>query len=316
MQVNDNGSALAPAELPQPKPSPGEVLIRVHAAGVTPTELMWSPTTQTKDGGQRKGAVPGHEFSGTIAALGSDVKSLQVADEVYGMNDWFADGATAEFCVTVPSSIAPKPKSLSHQEAATVHIGALTAWQGLFDRAKLQRGERVLIHGAAGAVGIFAVQLARRAGAHVIATASAADIAFLRQLGAREVIDYRGERFEQKAINIDVVFDAVGDDTLARSWQVLKPNGRLVTIAASSESASDSRASDSRTSDLRTKDAFFIVEPEREQLVEVASLIDSGELSTFVGAAVPLEQAGAAYRREIAATGKGKVVVSIPAITG
>src|SRR5262249_787889 len=162
MRLNDavDGPLLVAATLTQPQPADGELLIRVRAAGVTPTELLWYPTTHTKQGGVRTSAVPGHEFSGVIAVLGKGANDFSVGDEVYGMNDWFADGATAEFCLTQPQNIALKPKALTHELAATVPIGALTAWQGLFDRAKLQSGERVLIHGAAGAVGLFAVQLA------------------------------------------------------------------------------------------------------------------------------------------------------------
>jgi NADPH:quinone reductase-like Zn-dependent oxidoreductase len=308
MQVNRSatGPVLLPAALPQPEAAAGEVLINVRAAGVTPTELIWYPTTHNKDGSDRRNAVPGHEFSGIIAALGTGVEGFRVGDEVYGMNDWFADGATGEYCLTVPAFIALKPKSLSHELAATVPIGALTAWQGIFERAKLQPGERVLIHGAAGAVGIFAVQLARQQGAQVIATASGRDADFVTQLGASLVIDYRSSRFEEIARDIDVVFDAVGGETLARSWQVLKPGGRLVTIAASSESASDPRV----------KDAFFIVEPNHEQLAEVAGQLDAGRLKTFLGGVLPLERASEAYDRSIitasiTAEDHGKVVVAL-----
>jgi NADPH:quinone reductase-like Zn-dependent oxidoreductase len=133
------------------------------------------------------------------------------------------------------TSIAAKPSRLSHLEAATVPIGALTAWQGLFERAKLKTGERILIHNGSGAVGVFAIQLARRAGAHVITTASARNSDFLSQVGANEVIDYRMDRFEDRARDLDVVFDAVGGETLKRSWSLLKPRGRMVTIAAKSE---------------------------------------------------------------------------------
>ena len=135
---------------------------------------IWYPTSHTKTGEKRTAAVPGHEFSGVIAALGADVEGFEVGREVYGMNDWFADGATAEYCLAQPAAVAPKPPRLTHIEAASVPIAALTAWQGLVERARLQPGESVLIHGGAGAVGLFAVQLARLRGAHVIATASAA----------------------------------------------------------------------------------------------------------------------------------------------
>src|SRR5262249_43402400 len=157
------------------------------------TERGWHPTSHTKSGEPRIGAVPSHEFSG---------------EAVFGMNDWYADGALAEFCVTRPEWIAPKPRTLSHIEAATVPISALTAWQGVFDPAKIRAGERLLVHGGAGSVGAFVVQLARRAGARVTATASARNIEFVKSLGAERAIDYRTE---QAAGEFDVVFDTVGN---------------------------------------------------------------------------------------------------------
>jgi NADPH:quinone reductase-like Zn-dependent oxidoreductase len=305
MRVNNRQSSLAlvPAALPQPKPGDSELLIRVHAAGVTPTELLWYPTTHTKEGGARTSAVPGHEFSGVVAALGKGANSFKVGDEIYGMNDWFADGATAEFCLTQPQHVALKPKGLTHELAATVPIGALTAWQGLLDRAKLQTGERVLIHGAAGAVGLFAVQLAHLHSAYVIATASGRNSEFLKKLGADGVIDYKTSRFEDEVEKVDIVFDAVGGETLDRSWNVLKPGGRMVTIAADSEG----------TADQRVKDAFFIVEPNQKQLLEVAKLLDAGTLKAFVNAVVPLDEATVAYSRAVRAErGFGKVVIAVP----
>jgi NADPH:quinone reductase-like Zn-dependent oxidoreductase len=159
MQVNkaDQGPVLIPVELQKPEASLGEILVHVHAAAVTPTELLWYPTTHTKSGTARTRAVPGHEFSGAITEIGKDVQDFEVGDEVYGMNDWFADGAIAEFCITLPQNIARKPATLSHEAAAAVPIGALTSWQGLIGRARLERGERVLIHGGAGAVGLYGV---------------------------------------------------------------------------------------------------------------------------------------------------------------
>jgi NADPH:quinone reductase-like Zn-dependent oxidoreductase len=255
-----------------------------------------------KGRGNTRQPVPGHEFSGIVTALGNDVKGFNIGDEIYGMNDWFVEGATAEFCLTQPQSIALKPKSLTHELAATVPIGALTAWQGLLDRAKIQAGERVLIHGAAGAVGLFAVQLAHLQGAYVIATASERNTEFVKQLGADEVINYENSHFEQRVEKVDVVFDAVGGETLARSWSVLNQGGRMVTIAGDSES----------TTDQRVKDAFFIVEPNHEQLREAAKLIDVGTLKTFVGAIVPLEQASDAYAKHGSVRhGHGKVVIAV-----
>jgi NADPH:quinone reductase-like Zn-dependent oxidoreductase len=296
------GQGLQPANPPQPVPGPGEVLIQVHAAGVTPSELDWYPTTRTRSGTTRTLAIPGHEFSGVIAALGAGVTQFALGDAVYGMNDWFQDGATAEFCLAKPEWLAPKPARLTHQEAATVPISALTAWQGLLTRAKINAGDRVLIHGGSGAVGLFAVQLAHLHGAHVTATVSARNAALVRELGAQTVIDYHTERFEDRASGMDIVFDTVGGETLERSWNVLKPGGRMVTIASTVESSTDPRA----------KEAFFIVEPNHDQLVEVGQMLDAGKLRTFVNAVVPFEDAPAAYADQIAdKRGYGKVVISV-----
>src|ERR671936_420474 len=264
MLLSDSAQApvLIEENVPQPQPQRGELLVRVYAAGVTPTELLWYPTTHSKNGERRSRAIPGHEFSGVIAAVGGETVGFEIGQEVYGMNDWFAEGAMAEYCVTQPSSVAHKPPRLTHVEAASVPIGALTAWQGLFDRARLQAGEHVLVHGGAGAIGIFAIQLARFRGAHVVSTASAQNLAFVSGLGAEQVIDYRATRFDEKLSEIDVVFDTVGGETLQRSWSVLKPGGRMITIAAESEA----------TADDRVKQAFFIVEPNHEQLTQIGNL--------------------------------------------
>jgi NADPH:quinone reductase-like Zn-dependent oxidoreductase len=304
-RYNDSPGApgLFQAEAEVPKPGPFELLIRVHAAGVTPTELLWYPTTHRKSGEPRSQAVPGHEFSGVVAGVGAKVDApFEAGQEVFGMNDWFADGATAEFCCTLPSAVVPKPVGLSHIEAASVPIGALTAWQGLFERAGLRAGERVLIHGGSGAVGVFAIQLARQRGADVLTTASAQNRDFLVGLGARQVIDYRTERFEDVANGVDVVFDAVGGQTLTRSWAVLGPGGRLVTIAADSEGASDER----------TKQAFFIVEPKQDQLRVIAEQLDAGRLRPVVESVVPFAQAGWAYTRPpTERRGCGKAVIAV-----
>jgi NADPH:quinone reductase-like Zn-dependent oxidoreductase len=293
---------LAPAEVETPQPQRGEVLIRVHAAGVTHTELLWQPTTHTKSGENRRHAIPGHEFSGTISAVGAGADGT-VGEEVFGMNDWYAQGATAEFCCAPPSAIAPKPARLTHLEAASVPIDALTARQGLFERARIQADERVLIHGGAGAVGVFAIQLARRCGAHVLTTASGRDRDLLLRLGAQQVIDYHTERFEEVARNVDVVFDAVGGSTLQRSWGVLGPDGRLVTIVSTVHSADDER----------TKQALFFVEPNRSQLCDIAAMLDAGQLQPIVGTVLPFAQAAAAYGREPVRNGRppGKTVVRV-----
>lgn len=299
LQDRSGPSGLAYEDAAQPEPGEGEVLVRVHAAAVTPTEMLWAPTSTTRTGEPRPlPIIMGHEFSGQIAALGAGVTGLAPGDPVFGMNDWFRDGAQAEYCVARAEEVARKPGSLDHLHAGVTPISALTAWQGLIERAGLRAGQTVLIHGASGAVGLFAVQLACRRGARVIATASTGNLDFVRELGASDVIDYRATRFDEMVREVDVVFDTVGGETLARSWDVLKPGGKLVTIAASEEQAHDPRV----------RAAFFIVEPRRAQLEDVARLIDAGALRPVVGAVFPLVQVRAAYEHK---PPRGKVVLRV-----
>ena len=291
------------AEAPVPSPGAGQVLIKVHAAGVIPTELLWYPTTHRENGDPRLHAVPGHEFSGVVAGMGEGTAGFAPGDEVYGMNDWFWEGAMAEYCLAVPSSIAMKPRSLSHIEAATVPISALTAWQGLFDRAAIQPGERILVQGGGGAVGLFVVQLAHRHGAYVIATVSREDVSFVQALGADQVIDYKASNFEDGLGSVDVVFDTVGGAIGERSAAVLKPNGRLISIAAGSEVSTNARA----------RAAYFIVEPKQAQLMEIGRLLSEGRLKTFVKGVIPFSDAGLAYTGAVPEKRTaGKLVVELP----
>src|SRR4030095_17070924 len=261
----------------------------VQAAAGIPPSPSWVPTWTTTAGEPRPlPVIPGHEFSGEIAALGVGVGDVGMGDLVYGLNDWYRDGASAEYCVARVADFAHKPASVDHVHAAATPISALTAWQGLVERAGLAAGQRVLIHGAAGGAGTLAIQLARWRGAQVTGTASAANLDFVRSLGADEVIDYRAQRVEDVVRDVYVVFDTVGGETLERSWGVLKPGGRLVTVAASGE----------RTTDERVRAAYFIVEPSRTQLTEIARLIDGGALRPVVGDVFPLAEARQAYQHK------------------
>jgi len=295
-QFNSQQQQWRQAEVPTPQPAPGEVLIRVAAAGVTPTELLWYPTAHTKTGEPRPWAVPGHEFAGTVATIGQGVDAFRIGDAIYGMSDWFADGATAEFCITRPEWIAPRPPTLSVEAAAVTPIGALTAWQGLFERAKVRAGERVLVQGGSGSVGSFAVQLAHAAGATVVATASEHNADWLRELGAHVAIDYRHPE-TMPAEQFDVVFDTVGGETLARGWDLLRPDGRMISIAADQEGSRDER----------NKAAFFIVELNGDQLRKISERLDRGELKVSPGTITPFDAAPEAYSGKSAARGKGVV---------
>ena len=276
-------------DAPKPIPKGSQVLVQVYATAITPTEFDWYPTFHTPEGGMRPfPIILGHEFSGVVEAVGSDCTDVQVGGPIYGLSDWFIDGAQAEYCLTIPANIAPKPVTLEHTQAAAVPISALTAWQALIDRAHLSIGQRVLIHGAAGGVGSFAVQLARHQKAHVIATASAANTDLVKALGADEVIDYRITPFETVVGDVDVVLDTIGGNTRDRSWGILRKGGQLVTIAADSEGLKEQRV----------RDAFFIVEPNRNQLVNIAHLIDTGVLRPAVGAVFSVENFRQAYEQK------------------
>ena len=301
LNAKSGPEGLTLAELPQPQPGDGEVLVRVHATAITPTELQWQPTFTARSGQPRPfPIVLSHEFSGVIAEVCGDAGDFAVGDEVYGMNDWFSNGAQAEYCVAPATMIAPKPRSLDHAQAAVVPISALTAWQALMVRSRLGQGQTILIHGAAGAVGLFAVQIARDAGARVIATASASKREWIKSLGANEFIDYHATRFEDVLREVDVIFDTQGGETLARSWSVLKPGGSLVTIAAQSEQATD----------CRTREAFMLVEANRGQLSAISSIIDHRRCKVFVAAEFPLAMASEAYAAA-ARGGRGKTVLDV-----
>jgi NADPH:quinone reductase-like Zn-dependent oxidoreductase len=284
----------------RPVPRAGEVVIRVQAVGVTPGELAWYPTTHNRDGSRRSDVIPIHEFAGMVMEVGEGVRDFVLGEDVFGMNDWFSQGALAEYCVARPEQLARKPRSLSFAEAAAVPISALTAWQGLVERARVREGETVLIHGGAGGVGSFAVQLAKLGRAHVITTASERNRSFLMQLGADDVIDYHAQNFAKLVSKVDVVFDTVGGETLARSWDLLAPGGRMVSVSSNSENVDDER----------TKKAFFIVEPNGDQLTKIAELLDQGRLHVVVDAILPCTQADRAYTGNVVPRlGRGKVVI-------
>jgi NADPH:quinone reductase-like Zn-dependent oxidoreductase len=291
-------------DVPQPHPGQGEVLVRVYATGVIVNELRWDETYETKAGSKRVLPIPGRDFSGVVEEVGPGVTMLTKGSQVYAMMDYGRDGAEAEFTIALPSELAPKPRTLDYVQAAAVPLSALTAWQALFEHASLVAGQTVLIQGAAGGVGVFAVQLAHWAGVHVIATASVRNRDFLLELGANEVIDYTTTRFEDVVHDVDLVFDTVGGDTLQRSWQVIKPGGALVTIVSPRPSFEKAKAPGIRP-------FWFIVEPNRDELIQIGSLIDAGHLRPIIDTVFPLAQARQAYEQGARGHTRGKIVLRV-----
>ena len=295
--------ALVYEDAPIPALQPGDALVRVHAASISPAEFTWH-IYETPDGRSRLPTIPSHEVSGVVAAVAPDVRDVEVGDAVYGLTDFFRDGGAAEYVAVRAAELAPKPRSLDHASAAATPLSALTAWQALFDHARLTPGQRVLIHGAAGGVGSFAVQLARWRGAHVIGTASARNVDFVHKLGADDVIDYRVTPFETVAQHVDVVLDTIGGTTTEKSWSVLRPNGLLVTIVRQPSEWTAGRAA---------RGLFFVVEPRRTQLNELSRLIDAGMIRPIVEAVLPLDRAREAYERGIREHPRGKLVLTVAA---
>jgi NADPH:quinone reductase-like Zn-dependent oxidoreductase len=291
---------------PRPEPAQGEVLVAVHAASITSDELTWDATWTDRlepGGDDRTPIIPSHEMSGVVAATGPGVAQVQVGDEVYGLIPFVRDGAAAEY-VTVPADVlAAKPTTIDHDAAAAVPLAALTVWQALTDHASLRAGQHILIHGAAGGVGSFAVQIAADLGARVTATAGGRDKDFVTNLGAHEVIDYANERFEDHVDDVDVVLDMVGGETQDRSWSVMRPGGVLVSVFAPPD------AEQAAAHGVRA--AFFIVEPNRAQLQAITRLIETGRLTPRVDRVVSLADTRAAYESLRTEHRRGKVVIHV-----
>jgi NADPH:quinone reductase-like Zn-dependent oxidoreductase len=290
-------------EVPKPEPRAGEALVRVHAAGITPTELDWPETWADRNGHDRTPIIPSHEVSGVVEELGHGVTHVVAGEEVYGLVPFENDGAAAEYVAVRARDLAPKPATLDHGGTAALPLSALTAWQAFTEQAHVQAGDHVLVHGGAGGVGAFAVQIAKVLGARVTATASAGDIEYVRSLGADTVIDYRAAPFEEVVSAVDVVLDPIGGRTTEASIGVLVEGGRLITLAAPpTVTLPEARRLSAR---------FFIVEPVRSQLVELARLVDEGRIRAEVAAVFPLEDFAAAYEFARTTRRHGKVVVQV-----
>jgi NADPH:quinone reductase-like Zn-dependent oxidoreductase len=292
-------SGLVLEEAPEPRPMFCEVLVKVAACGITHNELDW-PIWTCRAGHQRTSVIPGHEVSGVVAALGFGTAGLAVGDEVFGLTDQLRDGAAAEYVAVEARNLALKPRTVDHVHAAAVPRAGLTAWQGLFDHGQLAKGQTVVIHGAGGAVGSTAVQLARWAGAGVIGTGRGHSRPLVTELGADRYIALDAGRLDDVAGQADLVFDTIGGEVIGRSPALLKPGGRLVTIKA------DAQLPASRD-DIST--VVFIQESSRAQLAELARLVDQGHLRPQVGAVYPLARAVEAYRAKAAGGIPGRTIL-------
>jgi NADPH:quinone reductase-like Zn-dependent oxidoreductase len=290
-------AGLSLTEMPYPHAAENDVIVQVHAAGFTPGELDWPGTWTDRAGRDRAPSVPGHDLSGVVVELGYGTTGLTVGQRVFGLSDWTRNGSLAEYTAVEARNLAPLPADIEHSAAAALPVSGLTAWQGLFDHARLAKGQTVLIHGAAGAVGSVAVQLSRELGARVIGTGRAADRDTVLGLGADAFLDLQADRLEDAA-EVDVVLDVIGSDILDRSAALVRAGGTLVTITEPPRvPPKDGRA------------IFFVVEPDRGQLADLAQRVRDGRLKPRVGAVRPLAEAPAAFapgRRT-----RGKTIIQV-----
>ena len=288
-------------ELPIPEPDDGEILIQVRAVSVNPVDF------KIRSGGYTRAKItlpftPGRDVAGVVKKTGSGVNRVRAGDEVYAYLGALS-GGYAEYALAKSNEFSLRPESLDFVNAAAVPLAATTAWQGLFDHGGLQAGQTVLVHGASGGVGLFAVQFAKTKGARVIATAGTDHVDILRRLGVDEVIDYRKEKFEEKAKNVDLVLDLIGGETQDRSWQTLKKGGRLVSTLGA--------PSPEKASQYGVTAKNFMAQPKAEQLEEIGRLIDAGSVKVFVAKTFPLDQVGAAQEELEKQHTSGKIVLLV-----
>ncbi|HKO13780.1 MAG TPA: NADP-dependent oxidoreductase [Acidobacteriaceae bacterium] len=284
-------------ERPDPQAAINDVVVQIHAAGFTGDELTWPATWTDRAGRDRRPSIPGHELAGVVTALGFGTTGLSIGQRVFGLTDWYRDGALAESVAVEARNLAPLPGDVDFTVGAALVMPGLTAWQGLFDHGRLQAGQSVLVHGAAGVVGSMASQLAREAGAYVIGTGRAGARQTALDFGAQEFIDLDNDTLEDVG-KVDLVFDVIGGDIARRSAGVIRGGGTLVTITG----PTDAQPAGGRTID-------FVVEPDRAQLRDLVERVRQGRLRTNIGNVAALDDAVAAFNR----TGRvrGKTIIRV-----
>jgi NADPH:quinone reductase-like Zn-dependent oxidoreductase len=279
-------------ERPEPQAAINDVVVQIHASGFVPTELTWPSTWTDRLGRDRTPTIPGHELAGVVTALGYGTTGLSLGQRVFGLTDWYRDGALAEYTVVEARNLAPLPGDVDFTVAASLPISGLTAWQGLFDHGRLRSGQSVLVHGAAGAVGSMVTQLAREFGAYVIGTGRRPDRQTALDFGAREFVDLENDALKDIG-EVDLAFDVIGGDIGKRSASLIRAGGTLVSIVGPPEA----KPTDGRTVD-------FVVESDRAQLIEIVQRVRDGRLRTNIGNVSTLGEAVAAFNPTKRRTGK------------
>ena len=287
----------------RPTPGPDEVLIKVHAASVNPIDWKVRQGYMQQFLPHTLPLTLGWDFSGTVEAVGAGATPFKRGDEVYASLDVIKGGAYAEYTIAKGSDVALKPKSVDHIHAAGIPVAGATAWQALFETAQLRAGQKILVHAAAGGVGVFAVQFAKAKGAYVIGTASGKNQAFLRELGVDQAIDYEKTRFEDVVHDVDVVLDTIGGEVQERSWKVLRKGGILVSIT------DPPNAEQAAKHGVRA--VMYRAHPGSADLVEIARLVDAGQVKTVVDTVLPLADARRAQELSAHGHARGKIVLKV-----
>ncbi len=301
--LSEYGNDLEVVEVDRPVLPDDSVMVEVHAAAINPIDWIVMAGYVQDMLPYELPWIVGYDVSGVVVEVGPDAQGFSVGDEVFARADSMQAGSMAEYAALKASDLAIKPDNISHVEAAGIPLAGLTAWQALFDKGGLTSGQRVLIHAGSGGVGTLAIQIARHAGAWVATTASAKNKDLVVSLGADQFIDYSNERFEDVAEKYDLVFDMLGDDTLKRSFDAVKPGGTIVSIKGD--------APDGLAAERDITFHSFFMQPNGEQLAEIATLITDGTIRPVLDRTFPLDSVAAAY--EYARTGgpNGKVAVAV-----
>jgi NADPH:quinone reductase-like Zn-dependent oxidoreductase len=267
------------AERPKPTAAINDVIVQIHASGFVPTEMEWPSTWTDRSDRDRTPSIPGHELAGVVTALGYGTTGLSVGQRVFGLADWYRDGTLAEYVAIEARNLAPLPGDVDFTVGASLPISGLTAWQGLFQHGRLQAGQSVLVHGAAGAVGSMVTQFAREFGAYVIGTGRKADRQTVLDFRAQEFVDLDNDPLEHVG-QVDLVFDVIGGDIQKRSARLIRAGGTLVSIVGPAEA----RPADGLAVD-------FVVESDRAQLTEIVRRVRDGRLRTNIGNVSTLDDA-------------------------
>lgn len=299
-----DASALCYEEAAKPQPQADEILLKVRAAGINPADCQFRAGQHRDYAPRPLPFIPGWDAAGIVEAVGARVTRFKPGEAVFAMSDMSRDGAYAEYLVLREREAAPAPRSIPLQQAAGVPLAALTAWSALFDVGSLQAGHSVLVHAAAGGVGLFAVQLARRAGARVIGTASASKHELLHELGVDTVVDYRSEDLASRVQDLDLVLDTVGGETRERSWPLLRKNGLMACIAMPPPDETIAHRYGLRC-------AMVAVRPDGARLAQIGQLIDAAELKVCIDREYPLSEAAAAHRYVEQRHARGKVILRV-----